>query len=728
MGISKLWEYSDKFRMKALRPAADVQSFSELITSDALTRRMNGESLPIIGVDASPLMYAAKAAAANKAREINSCTQIGRETEVACLRLSAEQWTRLPALIVVVFDGPQRPRSSGASKFGPHRFISWSRSSAPGEAEAHLAMLNKTGKIHYVLTCDSDVFLFGAETVIRTPHNSANRDEVEVYTASALETHDAGLSLHGLILIAILAGGDYAEGVMSFELARKLARTSLAFELYIIIQTETPLEHDPAVSMYHWRKALRAELVRGTRIGRRALSVAAKLPEVFPSSDLVGLYVNPVVGPSDNSGAADWAVQLPNSAAITRLASVGFRWSWTRTVDFLREVWAGYILHHFLTGHIENEAGEACPRCLDPNDPYIIHFGTSDGNLDSEHPAALTCRIRIGIRHVESAVVSAWRELNGHEAAPNHVKATGTILITLPALVVLFGAPELVDRHCAPSPLSRVLFHQCIRYMKLLREEEEVALTSTDEETHESTARQGGRGKKRVQEKVIPSYTDAERGTYDAAKKASKAKTTLNKYSLYWSQLLTWVDQVSSAENAKAKAFSSRQDEAASNPAEDPDNDIDDELDPSAAEMPEDFEKTAMDARFPTCLIDEPTECTTTAMAMFLWDKVYLGKLSVSTADQIAASFIAEYDARSTPHGFIYKGTWRFDEFARAFRGNPGCSDRVKQVLNAIKKREDQPVRKHSRAMSYDDMVAIHDTIKSTCPPPDLVDKPSLAK
>ena len=38
---------------------------------------------------------------------------------------------------------------------------------APGEAEAELACLNRSGYIDYVFTPDCDAFLFGAKKVIR---------------------------------------------------------------------------------------------------------------------------------------------------------------------------------------------------------------------------------------------------------------------------------------------------------------------------------------------------------------------------------------------------------------------------------------------------------------------------------------------------------------------------------------------------------------------------------
>lgn len=40
-------------------------------------------------------------------------------------------------------------------------------SQAPGEAEAELALMNNLDVVDAVLTDDSDVFVFGAQTVVR---------------------------------------------------------------------------------------------------------------------------------------------------------------------------------------------------------------------------------------------------------------------------------------------------------------------------------------------------------------------------------------------------------------------------------------------------------------------------------------------------------------------------------------------------------------------------------
>jgi Holliday junction resolvase YEN1 len=103
---------------------------------------------------------------------------------------------------------------------------------APGEAEAELAILNWTGIIDAVVTNDSDVFVFGATHVVRkyvtmwfyrsvdqwfeldppshSPYLTEGKDEMDVYTAVAIVMAPVvSLSLGGILLVALLSGGDY---------------------------------------------------------------------------------------------------------------------------------------------------------------------------------------------------------------------------------------------------------------------------------------------------------------------------------------------------------------------------------------------------------------------------------------------------------------------------------------------------------------------------------------
>jgi len=85
----------------------------------------------------------------------------------------------MPFLPIFVFDGPKRPKIKRGKAIGgkEHWLVNNLRAvldafgfecrTAPGEAEAELAYLNRAGYIDAVLSDDVDCFLFGACTVIR---------------------------------------------------------------------------------------------------------------------------------------------------------------------------------------------------------------------------------------------------------------------------------------------------------------------------------------------------------------------------------------------------------------------------------------------------------------------------------------------------------------------------------------------------------------------------------
>ncbi|KAF6761445.1 PIN domain-like protein [Ephemerocybe angulata] len=206
MGIDGLW-------------TAKLRSFMELITMEALARLEKGEGLPIIGVDASPLMFQAQGTAIRGRNRGGSRARLGQHTEYKFLFTLLEQWVRMPVIIHVVFDGPHRPpkkwgRTVRAQAQQQHYltggfrelvesfgFSSSMARTAPGEAEAELALMNFEGHIDYVLTPDSDIFLFGA------------LHRVEVYTPDSLQKLDSGaLSQAGILFLAVVAGGDYDPG------------------------------------------------------------------------------------------------------------------------------------------------------------------------------------------------------------------------------------------------------------------------------------------------------------------------------------------------------------------------------------------------------------------------------------------------------------------------------------------------------------------------------------
>ncbi|KAF9218596.1 PIN domain-like protein, partial [Gyrodon lividus] len=80
---------------------------------------------------------------------------------------------------------------------------------AYGEAEAKLASMNMHHIIDVVLTDNSDMFVFGAQTVLQ--NSSLNPEgEITLYEAhNILHSVSPQLTHEGFVLMAVLCGGDY---------------------------------------------------------------------------------------------------------------------------------------------------------------------------------------------------------------------------------------------------------------------------------------------------------------------------------------------------------------------------------------------------------------------------------------------------------------------------------------------------------------------------------------
>lgn len=169
---------------KLLRPAGKRRSLANLAIVDGFERNAEGDRGLRIGIDASIWFYHAA-----YGRE-------GENPELRTLFFRCSRLLSIPLLPLFVFDGPKRPsvkrnkKISGKAHWltdGMKNIIEafgfeWHvvRTSlrisqsvnlfyiqAPGEAEAELAFLNRTGVINAVLSDDVDTFVFGGTTVIR---------------------------------------------------------------------------------------------------------------------------------------------------------------------------------------------------------------------------------------------------------------------------------------------------------------------------------------------------------------------------------------------------------------------------------------------------------------------------------------------------------------------------------------------------------------------------------
>ena len=67
-----------------------------------------------------------------------------------------------------------------------------------------------------------------------------------------------------------------------------------------------------------------------------------------------------------------------------------------------------------------------------------------------------------------------------------------------------------------------------------------------------------------------------------------------------------------------------------------------------------------------------------------------------------------------------YRNRWHFDEIKQEWEGNPACSAAVGDMLDACKNKDGEGERKHSQAMSIEDMKKLYKNSKKCCPEVDL--------
>lgn len=161
---------------------------------------------------------------------------------------------------------------------------------APGEAEAECAKLQQEGLVDAVWSEDGDTLMFGCDYLLRTyreknKNDAKSKTHVRVYRANEIRA-TTGLDQQGLILFALLSGGDYSNGPANCgaRAALRAARQGFGRDLF---RATTLLERD------QWRHRLQ-ELFK-----RRDICV----PPDFPKELALKNYCQPKV-----SSATDLAI------------------------------------------------------------------------------------------------------------------------------------------------------------------------------------------------------------------------------------------------------------------------------------------------------------------------------------------------------------------------------------------------------------------------------------
>ncbi|OBZ78714.1 Flap endonuclease GEN 1 [Grifola frondosa] len=287
----------------------------------------------------------------------------GQNPELRTLFYRLARLFSLPLTAVFVFDGPNRPSIKRGKKVikaqhwltaGAMRLIGdfgfqWHL--APGEAEVELALMNQLGLIDAIMTDDGDAFAFGAETVIRNPSVKFDHDTVMVYTYSALASHpDVKLTRGGMLLMALLSGGDYPESNTDSSSEWTTRLRASHFTWTGLLRAGNRLMPLLRLFLHGWRNNLRWLLCSDPNgyLGRRHVALASTIPDTFPTVDILRAYVYPATSSPEALLDVGFCGAISfDLARLARTCEQYFTWGDNVTnllKKFEKMVWPGVVL------------------------------------------------------------------------------------------------------------------------------------------------------------------------------------------------------------------------------------------------------------------------------------------------------------------------------------------------------------------------------------------------
>ncbi|RDB25347.1 Flap endonuclease GEN 1 [Hypsizygus marmoreus] len=312
--------------------------------------------------------------------------QYSKEGENPLLRLlffRLRQLVEMPILPLFVFDGRDRPkvkRGSKMGKSGSHALnaqmkemldafgMEWRM--ARGEAEAELAYLNRKGYIDGILTDDCDALVFGGCTIIKNwgallsgnrkdeaaqqNKPGKNKPQVMIYSADDIQ-NKLGLKRGDLILFALLAGGDYHEGLKGFGQVKSSELAGRGFGQQLLAAYEQN-QQNIGQFLVQWRAnvnaALRDENSRGS----------LSLPADFPNLKILEFYAKPVHSATAGSGGGGHMRDKGelNLGKLAGFCEKYFEWGYkTEVVKRFRSLmWPAAVMHVLRRAALEADEKE----------------------------------------------------------------------------------------------------------------------------------------------------------------------------------------------------------------------------------------------------------------------------------------------------------------------------------------------------------------------------------
>ena len=168
---------------------------------------------------------------------------------------------------------------------------------APGEAEAECALLQREGIVDAVMSEDVDTLMFGCGMSMRDwsgEGKSKVPTHVNVYSAESIQ-REYGLDRDGMVLIALMSGGDYdTVGIPGCgpKVACQAAKAGFGKDL-------CELARDDTIGLKQWRERLNYELCTNESNYFQRKNKAMRVPDTFPDKKVFSYYARPVISSAE---------------------------------------------------------------------------------------------------------------------------------------------------------------------------------------------------------------------------------------------------------------------------------------------------------------------------------------------------------------------------------------------------------------------------------------------
>ncbi|KAI0539166.1 hypothetical protein GGR58DRAFT_258095 [Xylaria digitata] len=301
---------------------------------------------------------------------------------------------------IFVFDGPNKPtfkrnkrsgRGDGVATAMAKRLIrlfGFLVHDAPGEAEAECALLQQNGVVDAVLSEDVDTIMFGCTRTLRNwstegTKGSKTPTHVSMYDSRELGQGASGLDREGMVLVALMSGGDYLpEGIpgAGVKLACEAARAGFGKSLCQLKRSDTS-------ELASWKERLTYELRHNESGFFRTRHKALTIPDDFPNIEILRYYTHPVVSLAktlDRLKQQAWDRQI-DIQGLREFVRETFDWSYRiGAIKFIRVLAPCLLVRKLMqreaelddTPEKENEVGTVASELVKSIKNGRAHFST----------------------------------------------------------------------------------------------------------------------------------------------------------------------------------------------------------------------------------------------------------------------------------------------------------------------------------------------------------------